>query len=107
MQRSEIEQVLANWIGQAISGPGRLAEGVDPANWVATQFLNWWRPQVEDSLGDAERAVAGVRHELNRLGGWENTELAEALHELIHIGDALSDLRNRLGLPCGLPKSSP
>jgi hypothetical protein len=98
MERSEVEQVLANWIAQATLPPGQLAEGTDPASWVAMQFVNWWRPRVEDTLGDAERAVAGVRAELYRLGGWSNDDLGEALHELIHLSDALGDLRAQLGL---------
>ena len=98
MQQSEVEQVLANWIAQATSAPGRLADNVDPAAWVAQRFLAWWHPRVEDALSDAERAIAGVRGELNRLGGWQNNQLGEALHELIHAGEALADLRARLGL---------
>ncbi len=60
--------------------------------------MDWWRPQVEGALSDAERAIAGAHEELDRLGGWKNDQLGEALHELIHAGDALADLRSRLGL---------
>jgi X-X-X-Leu-X-X-Gly heptad repeat protein len=98
MERSEIEQVLANWIAQATSGDGQLADGIDPAKWIATNFVKWWHPLVDDSLSDAEGAAHRVRDELNRLGGWENKELGEALHELIHVADALGDLRVALGL---------
>jgi hypothetical protein len=35
---------------------------------------------------------------LERLGGWNNTELGEAMHELIHLKDALDELRTALGL---------
>jgi hypothetical protein len=98
MERSEIEAVLANWIAQATSANGQLGEGIDPAQWVATNFVNWWHPKVDDSLSDAAGAVNRIHDELNRLGGWENKDLGEALHELIHITEALGDLRVALGL---------
>ena len=93
MERSEITQVLSNWIAQASSDRGKLAEGTDPAKWVAEQFINWWHPQIDDSLSDAEAAAARLNEELKRLGGWENKDLCEALHELTHIAEALRELR--------------
>jgi hypothetical protein len=94
----EIEQVLANWIQQATSSPGQLAPGTPPAKWAAEQFINWWRSQVEDSLGDAERSAQAVREELERLAGWSNEQLGRALEELTHLGDVLGDLRKGLRL---------
>src|SRR4051794_21967332 len=35
VMRNEVEEVLANWISQATSGPGKLPENVNPAAWVA------------------------------------------------------------------------
>ena len=93
MPRSEIETVLANWIAQTSPEFGKLADGVDPASWVAKQFLTWWQPRVEESLADAERAIEAARTELVRLGGWNDARLGEALHELTHATDAISDLR--------------
>jgi hypothetical protein len=93
----EIEHVLTNWISQAATPPGELPPGTDPARWVAQRFLQWWRPQVSDELGAAEVAVAGARSELERLGGWSNPELGNALHELIHVSDALAALRTAFG----------
>jgi hypothetical protein len=98
MQKSNLEEVLTNWIKQATYAPGKLADGIDPAKWIAEKFVAWWQSEVEDRLADAELATAGVRAELQRLGGWENKQLGEALHELIHVSDALSDLRVALGL---------
>jgi hypothetical protein len=94
----EVEQVLANWITQATAAPGELAPGTEPAQWIARQFLRWWQPQVAGELAAAEVAVAGVRANLDGLGGWSNPELGEALHELIHAGEALAALRSALGL---------
>lgn len=99
MAFSEAEQVLANWIEQATSPPGQLVEGIDRAQWIARQFLKWWRTEcVERPLSDAELAVDGIRSDLNRLGGWNNSQLGEAMHQLIHLGDALQELRSALGL---------
>jgi hypothetical protein len=96
---TDLEQVLSNWINQAISPSGRLAEGQDPAKWVARQFLEWWQSnEVERPLNDAVLAMNGVHSELERLGGWNKTELGEAMHELIHLKDALDELRAALGL---------
>ena len=36
---------------------------------------------VDDTLSDAEGAAHRLRDELNRLGGWQNKELGEALGE--------------------------
>jgi hypothetical protein len=95
--KHEPERVLSNWIDQATQPPGRLADGIEPAKWIAEQFLNWWRPEVENDLTDAERAVAATRHELQQLGGWDNPQLGETLHELTHASEALASLRITLG----------
>jgi hypothetical protein len=96
---SEIEQVLSNWIKQATSPPGQLVDGLDPATWVAQRFLAWWRTQsVERPLEGAELAAQSLRSELERLGGWGNPQLGEAMHELVHLRDALAELRAALGL---------
>src|SRR4051812_14056816 len=96
MAESEIRQVLANWIEQATSPIGRLADGVEPSDWIANQFIKWWKSQVEGSLGDAEGASYRLREELARIN--DPGRMGEALHELTHIQDALADLRYRLGL---------
>jgi hypothetical protein len=96
MDASEIERVLTNWIAQAVNPPGELRAGIDPAAWIAQQFLRWWKlqvDQVDDDLGAAETAVSAVRQELLRLGGWSNPEFGEALHELTHASEALTALR--------------
>jgi hypothetical protein len=94
----EVERVLANWIEIALTPPGSLPPDVAPARWVAEKFLRWWRNDFEESLdqsiGQAEIALARVRSELDRLGGWD--KFGEALHECIHLGDALAELRAAL-----------
>jgi hypothetical protein len=97
MSRSDIEQVLRNWIDQAISPGGTFPDGTDRAKWVADNFIAWWRKQVDDSLCSAELAADRLRDELKRLGS--PTEFDDALHELTHVQDALSDVRRDLGLP--------
>jgi hypothetical protein len=96
MPHLEIEQVLENWIEQALSSSGKLAGGITPARWIAKNFIHWWRPQVDDALGDAESAAEQLRAELVRLN--TPAQLGEAFHELAHLQDALGDLRCRLGL---------
>jgi hypothetical protein len=98
MDRPEIEQVLTNWIAQAIGPPGELPPGTDPARWVAQQFLRWWQPRVSNELINAESAVLRAWHTLEQLGGW-STELGEVMDELTPARDALSTLRAMLGLP--------
>jgi hypothetical protein len=97
----EVQQVLANWISRA--SEGGLPEGVEVSQWVATNFLGWLRKEAESDIGDAEVALSAARAELNRLGGWENSQLSEALHELIHAGDAIASLRSTLGLASDPP----
>lgn len=96
MARSEIETVLANWIGQALSSLGQLPQDADPAQWVASRFAEWWRMRAEESLTDAEVAASAIQDELSRLGGWE--ACGEALHEHSHLQNALADLRTILEL---------
>jgi hypothetical protein len=76
-----------------------LAPDRDPAKWVAQQFLRWWHPRVLDEPTNAESAVMRAWRELERLGGWSNHDLGEAMHELIHARDALGTLRAVLSLP--------
>ena len=97
MEKSEIETVLANWIGQALSPIGQLPPGSDPAAWIASRFAEWWTERAEVAFADAEKAASGIKGELTRLGGWESC--GEVLHEQIHLQDALADLRKVLGLP--------
>lgn len=92
MSTDEIETVLANWIEQALSSSGSLPEGVSPASWVAGQFADWWQARAGDAMNDADRAASAAVEELTRLGGWES--FGEALHEMAHLRDALSELRN-------------
>ncbi|HXE55672.1 MAG TPA: hypothetical protein VN541_21790 [Tepidisphaeraceae bacterium] len=96
MSDPEIEQVLRNWIEQAISPEGTFSGGTDRAKWVADNFIAWLRAHVDDSLGSAELAAHRLRDEFKRLGS--AAEFDEALHELTHVQDALSDLRRDLGL---------
>jgi hypothetical protein len=97
MATDEIETVLTTRFEQALSPIGRLPEGITPAAWVAANFAAWWRDRVRDAIGDADRAASAVREELMRLGGWET--FGEALHEMIHLQDALGDLRGLMRLP--------
>jgi len=75
-----------------------LEEGLDPSVWVARQFLNWWHNSgVGLRLGDAELATHRIRAELERLGGWNNPELGEVMHELTHLTEAIGEIRKILG----------
>jgi hypothetical protein len=96
---AEVRRILGNWIAQANSTEGRLADGIVPSDWIADRFLQWWRSEVEGDLSDAEAAVAATRSALEELGGWSNQQLGDAMHELIHATDALASLRVALGFP--------
>ena len=93
---NEVETVLANWIRDALSPLGRLPEGVSPAQWVAANFLRWWDREIDQILGEAEGATAGIEAELRGLGGWE--KLGEAMEECCHLHDALRSLRGILSV---------
>jgi hypothetical protein len=96
--KNDIQQVLANWIARAMDGPGQLADGVEPAQWVARNFLHWWQTDIEGDVADADRAIAAARAELIALGGWKNSQLVEALQELTHASEAIGSLRSTLGV---------
>ena len=99
MPTNEIERVLSNWIREGTSHPGQLDKTLDSSTWIAQQFLKWWRTdQVERPLGDAALAMHGIRKKLDRLGGWSNPQVGEAMHDLIHLEDAITELREALGL---------
>ena len=55
------------------------------------------RESVERPLDYAVIATQKIRSELEQLGGWSNPQLGEAMHELIHLSDALAELRAALG----------
>lgn len=96
MSRKDIERVLANWIREAQSPTGRLAEGADPAVWAAERFIEWWRTEVEELLDEGDNAVSRLRDGISGVLNWD--EHGEALHELTHVQDAFGDLRQALGL---------
>jgi hypothetical protein len=96
MSTNELETVLENWIGQAISSIGNLPEGTAPAAWVTERFSEWLRERVAEALGAAELATSEINDNLLRRGGWES--FGEELHELIHLRDALADMRGVLGI---------
>ena len=60
MPDDEIEQVLANWIREANSPEGKLVDGVDPANWVAKRFLEWWKDKAVASALDECATCIGL-----------------------------------------------
>lgn len=97
----EIEEVLSNWIREAMASEGELLpKGIEPAKWVTKQFLGWWRDNaLASAIDDAEGAAEAVRHELTKLGEINNAELYETMHELIHLTDALNEIKRCLGLP--------
>ncbi len=96
MPKSEIEEVLANWIDLALSPAGQLPEGVRPPEWVAANFYKWWSSRAENELGEAEMATRAAREELARLGG--SDRFGEVLDELYLAQEALAHLRAALGL---------
>lgn len=96
---NEVRQVLSNWIGQSLDPIGQLEPGIVPADWVAEHFLEWFRTQAANLIGDVAIATNRVRAELDRLGGWKNPELGDAMHELIHIDDAVNGLKGLLVMP--------
>jgi hypothetical protein len=98
MPSAEIEQILANWIKQATEPLGMLAEGVEPSQWVAEMFLRWWRQEALSSLSDAELAASRLRAELQRLGGWNNNQLGDAMEEMTHLEESLAFLRTSSGI---------
>ena len=99
MSETDIESVLRNWLVEAMSPLGQIADGVDRATWVARNFITWWRKHVDGSLTDAEIAANRLRNELAVVA--RSPAFDEALHELSHLQDALGDLRNGLGFSPG------
>jgi hypothetical protein len=76
-----------------------LSRGSEPSEWVAQQFLKWWQTHgVIQPWDDARGAAERIRSELERLGGWKNADLGEAMHELIHLDDAIGEIGETLGL---------
>lgn len=96
MPHSELQQALANWIDQANSPLGKLPDSSEPAEWVANQFMLWWKEHAEEQLTDVQSAASSLRAEIQRLS--EKGDHEEALHELTHLTDALSDLSSALGM---------
>jgi hypothetical protein len=96
MSQTEIHQVLRNWIEQAMSPSGRFVEGVAPVDWVADNFIAWWRTEVEHSLNSAEGWAGLLREDLAPLKDLLAAD--EAWSSVSELQDALGDLRRKLGL---------
>lgn len=96
MPHSELQKSLANWIDQANSPLGKLPDGAKPAEWAASQFMLWWKEHAEEQLTDAQLAATSLRAEIQRLD--QKGDHDDALHELTHLTDALSDLASVLGM---------
>ena len=96
MSETEIKTVLENWIREALLPEGQIAHGVPPSDWIAEQFLSWWKSQTEESLSEAVWASSQIRDELVRLGGWK--KCGEALEAVCHLNEALTDLAGNLGV---------
>lgn len=91
-----INQVLANWLHEALDATGTLEEGVHAADWVAYRFLQWLQESATRSIEDGEAAIVAVRHELLRFQQENDVQAEGALHELIHAQDAFAELRHLL-----------
>ena len=96
MPETEIKTVLGNWIAEALSPEGQIAKNIAPSDWVAEQFLSWWKSRTEESLSEAVWATSQIRDELVRFGGWE--KCGEALEAVCHLNEALTDLAGKLGV---------
>ncbi|MCB9852276.1 MAG: hypothetical protein H6819_04205 [Phycisphaerales bacterium] len=96
MGQAKIEQALRTWIEEANSTSGRKSQDVDSAQWVTAQFIRWWRDQVGECLDSAEYSAACVRDELSRRSAAERSK--EMMHEVTHLQNSLSVLRQQLGL---------
>jgi hypothetical protein len=103
MSRSEIQQVLRNWIEQAMSPVGRFGDGVDPPAWVADNFIAWWRTRVEDSLNAVQGSAAYLVSEADELvERATDLKIGGDIHEVREAGESLrekvGDLREAIGL---------
>jgi hypothetical protein len=98
MARKTLEQVLDNWLAQAIGAEDRLPHGAGPATWVAQRTAEWLSATVSGPLAEAEDAAQRLGAALEQSGGWGNPQLVEAMEELTHVSEALADLRGSLGL---------
>ena len=96
MSETEIKTVLKNWISEALAPEGQIAHEITPSDWVAEQFLLWWKSQTEEALSEAVLASSQIRDELVRFGGWD--KCGEALEAVCHLNDALTDLAGNLGV---------
>ena len=98
MAANTLEQVLANWLAQAIGSEDRLPQGTTVAVWVAQRTAEWLSTTASEVLADAEAAADRLRAALEQLGGWNNPQPLNAMDELTHVSDALADLRSNFGL---------
>jgi hypothetical protein len=99
MARPEVEQVLYNWISQANSPIGVFTNDEDRAEWVARNFLAWWKPQVRQRLASAHAAARRLNELRGDLGIGPETEAGdEAFHLLESLQDDLRGLHTVLGI---------
>ena len=95
----EVEQVLRNWIEQANSPVGALANDADRAQWVTHNFLAWWQSQVKVHLTAVDGGVTRLTDLAKELGISHETETGdEAFHVLESLQDDLRALKSMFGL---------
>ncbi len=90
--RREAEQVLRNWIAQALDPGGRLPDGVDPATFAAHNFIEWWQRQVADAasrIGDAFQDAFEAARQGHSARGIPEFELLESEER---FNDAMTSL---------------
>jgi hypothetical protein len=93
----EFTRVLSNWIKEATS-PGELPKGKSVEEWIAERVVDWWREKIIDDIESLETTAYALREDLENIGGLDRKESGDAMHELIHLDDNISDLRTSLGL---------
>ena len=96
---NEIEQVMRNWIAQAMSPLGAFPDDADRAKWVAGNFINWWRAAAEENLTKAQACANSVALLHEELGISRRDELEDELLDMTEqLTESLSELRRFLGL---------
>ena len=90
----ELVQTLRNWIREASSPIGALSTGMDPMEWAARQFINYWKVPARNAIDGVEESLYQAMALCD-----SGASLAEIKAEIDMARQILQeDLRDHLGL---------
>jgi hypothetical protein len=99
----ELEEVLTNWIDQALDPRGDLPRDSTPARFAAQQFVKWWCLRLESSAADLSMGLAVLSDAMDDMPATD----VERHSELLEAREIFSEAINSMCLIFGTEHERP